>query len=204
MKKLFIFVVIILLFGGYVIWKRNFQGPMPEITEAPTDFSASGVIVFNNPGLKPDVPYLIYEEPGAPALTKELVFDPLSACVAETGATPCVLMSVTLDIPFGGKRVIVEGVTQSDGAILVRKLRALREGEMALVAGPGRVFISWPQAVEFIETCNVEMVIQAHSLDVTLKLKDGREVVAVEPKIDEVFSITEKARACRNIIIATE
>jgi len=207
MKKIIIFVVIIIvIFLGYIVWKSNTVPNTPvEITSEPTNFAKTGVIIFNTPGLKPNVPYLIYEEPGSPALTKELVFDPLSVCAAENGSTECIAMSVTLDVPFGGKRATIEGIKQADDTILVRKLQKISEGEQTLLAQPGHIFIPWRQAVQLIEKCAVSMVLQTHNLDVHLTLTDDRQVIAVEPTIDAIFPVVQKSiSACGTIPVATE
>lgn len=53
-------------------------------------FSEIGHLVKDNPGFKPGVWYLVYEKPGAPALTQELVFDQESVCLVNgrTGKCP--------------------------------------------------------------------------------------------------------------------
>ncbi len=180
------------------------SAPLQVQTTEPTDFLEVGTLTFNTPGLQQDTMHLVYEKPGAPALTRELVLDEMSFCVAENGATPCMAMSVQFHIPFDGKRAMVEGTAQSDGTILVRKLRVLREGEMPLSMDPGRVFISWPQAVSLIKGCEVTMIMQTHSQDVHLDLKDGRSVVTVSPLIDDVFRVHQEAQVCGQIPVATE
>lgn len=175
-----------------------------EITySAPTDFVEIGTLTFNTPGQEEDVPYLMYEEPGLPARSMKLVFDPLSACMVEWSAAPCVAMSVTLDVPFNGKRAVVEGILDQD-TVLVRKLQILREGAPETLWRPGSIFISWPDAVRLIEACQPEALMQSHRLDVYLTL-DDKEVRAVEPVIDEVFRIVERTEdTCGSIPLATE
>lgn len=178
--------------------------PPGKISGQATNFAQAGTIVFNNPGFRIHTPYLAYEAPGQPALTKELIFDELSVCAALSGGTPCIAMSVTLDIPFNGKRAIVEGIKQGE-QILVRKLYVVEEGQPELLPGPGRIFISWLQAKNFIEDCGVTMITQTHSLDVILTMTDGSTLVAVEPTIDEVFSVAQEVSSkCGNIPLATE
>lgn len=175
-----------------------------QVFQGPTNFAEVGTLVFNNPGLKQNTPYLVYEKPGSPALTKEIVFDPLSICMANSGATPCIAMNVTLDVPFGGKQVVIEGVAQGD-VVLLRKMRIVDAGEVPRIPQTGSIFISWQKAVELIEQCKIEMIMQTHALDVYLNLRDGTRVRAVEPLIDEVFKITERAQVrCGSIPSATE
>jgi hypothetical protein len=48
-------------------------------------------------------------------------------------------------------------------------------------------------------------VAQAHSLEVTLTLKDGRQLITTEPEIDAVFRVIEQCgERCADIQIATE
>lgn len=68
---------------------------------------------------------------------------------------------------------------------------------------PGQV--GWNTAVDIIHSGQVEMVVQLHSLDVTLILKDGTEIHTIEPTIDAVFQEIDKCGLpCNEIIIATE
>lgn len=52
---------------------------------------------------------------------------------------------------------------------------------------------------------NVAQVMQAHSLEVHLVLKDGRELTTIEPGIDDVFDVVDQCgEVCKDIILATE
>lgn len=90
-------------------------------------FSKTGVFVMNNPGMEKDIPYLIYEEPGKPAVQAKLKFDGSSVCVSSSGTLPCLASNISFDIIFSGKRVLVEGVSGSDGSVLVSKIRIQNE-----------------------------------------------------------------------------
>lgn len=68
---------------------------------------------------------------------------------------------------------------------------------------PGEV--AWETAIEILNSGDVEMVAQLHSLEVILSLQDGTEVRTIEPTIDSIFLEVEKCgQPCRNIILATE
>lgn len=202
-------VVIALIAAGWWYFQPEAAQPAPPVNaedsvSAPTDIVKSGTITVNSPGNAQGDMYLVYEEPGAPALSKRLILDPLSICAAPNGATPCIAMSVTFDVPFGGKRAIVEGIMQGDD-ILVRKLRILADGEEPFLATPGDLFISWPAAVTLIEACQVKMAMQTHALDVYLTLKNDVKVRAVEPSIDTMFGVVNGASTrCGQIPVATE
>ena len=65
--------------------------------------------------------------------------------------------------------------------------------------------VDWETAVEILNTGEVEMITQLHSLDVTLTMKDGSEIHTVEPQIDAIFDEIEKCgEACSQIMMATE
>lgn len=181
------------------------DGTTSLVMSEPTDFVRIGNLSFDAPGNRQDTPYLVYEEPGKPALQAELVMDPLSFCVTETGSFQCIAISAPYSFAFGGKRALIDGTMQSDGTVMVRKMSIIKEGESMLAYEPGRVYISWPQAVQLISSCSVQSVMQAHSLDISLRLKDGRRVYTVEPLIDAVFDVTrDAAAACGDIQLATE
>jgi hypothetical protein len=193
---------VLFIFGVF----ETAEAPVVSMSEqAPTDFVRVGYLSFDAPGNKQDTPYLVYEEPGAPALTRELVFDAHSYCVTGSGGLPCVAMSVQYSVAFGGTRALIDGNLQEDGRVLVRKLYAPEDGAPLLAYDPGRVYISWVVARRLIEECAVDMLVQTHALDVHLTLKDGSQVVAVEPVIDEVFRIySASSEACGQIPVATE
>jgi hypothetical protein len=200
------FVLLVLAAGAWFYFEmQDSGGPMPNIqVSEPTNFNEVGTITVNNPGQAQGEMYLVYEKPGAPALTKRLVLDELSVCAAPNGAVPCMAMSVTFDAAFGGKRALVEG-SEAGETVLVRKLRVGMEGEELRSFDPGNVFISWPHAIELFKACQVAMATQTHSLDVYLDLKDGRKVRAVEPMIDEMFTIINQTQsACGAFPVATE
>ncbi len=96
----------------------------PSAPEIESDFYKNGVITANNPGQKPDTMYLIYEEPGKPALSKELIIDSQSVCLAPNGSSKCISISAPLEVSFSGKRVYVSGLEQGE-KVLVRELGVL-------------------------------------------------------------------------------
>lgn len=82
-----------------------------------TDFNQVGTLVYNNPGMKPDTWFLVYEQPGQPALYKELHFDSASACAINAPAAPCNPAAIT-----SGVHVRVEGRTVNE-TVLVRTIQ---------------------------------------------------------------------------------
>jgi hypothetical protein len=65
--------------------------------------------------------------------------------------------------------------------------------------------ISWDEARELILAGDVAQVTQLHSLQVTLGMKDGRQLVTIEPQIDDVFDVVQECGdPCAEMILATE
>lgn len=64
---------------------------------------------------------------------------------------------------------------------------------------------AWGAVVAAIEDCEVSSLMQAHSREVSVELKDGRILRAVEPRIDDIMDIANAASAsCGKIRMATE
>lgn len=82
------------------------------------DFSKTGILARNNPGLEKDVWYLIYEGPGKPAQNTALKLADCSACTVAGADIPCEELSLS-----NGTRVTVTGVSQGT-SVLVRTLAA--------------------------------------------------------------------------------
>lgn len=65
--------------------------------------------------------------------------------------------------------------------------------------------VDWETAVDIIHSGQVAMIVQLHSLDITLTMKDGSEIHTIEPYIDAVFQEVDKCgKLCSTIILATE
>ena len=63
----------------------------------------------------------------------------------------------------------------------------------------------WEEVVSAIRSCNVKSVFQAHSREVSITLKNGDRISAVEPHIDDIIQVAmESSDKCGNIIMATE
>jgi len=101
--------------------------PCPNVPETKIDFERNGVITANNPGQKLNTLFLIYEEPGSPALSKELIINEQSMCVALNGSAQCMAISSPLEMSFGGKRVSVSGMKSGEDSVLVKEIKILEE-----------------------------------------------------------------------------
>ena len=65
----------------------------------------------------------------------------------------------------------------------------------------------WEKAKLHLKNCNVEEVFQAHSQRVVLHLKNGEEMEAFEPQIDDIIEVAQNPKIiekCGRITIATE
>lgn len=173
------------------------------VTNPPTNFVEEGVLNFELTGTSQDRPSFSYRD-GSVTTTVSLIIDHQSVCGTSQGAILCMAMSVQWSIPFGGKRAIVEAVDE-EGALHVRKIRILNEGEQAVIPPVGEVYTPWPQVAQLIRDCKVDMITQSHDLNVRVTLDDGTKIVTVEPVIDEVLTILKETRAsCGDVMFATE
>jgi hypothetical protein len=78
------------------------------------DFNETGHLASDLPGLKPGTWYLVYEKPGAPALTAQLWFASSSVCVFNStrGTCPDALL-------LSSAMTHVTGMKKTDGSIEV-------------------------------------------------------------------------------------
>jgi len=63
----------------------------------------------------------------------------------------------------------------------------------------------WDRIKQAVNNCNVKSVMQTHARQVTVELKNGDTIEAIEPEIDDIFDIVKKTEdRCGKIILATE
>lgn len=119
MKKNILLVTILALvaFSAYYFLFSNKE----EILE--DNFSETGNIAINNPGLKPGTFYLVYEEPGSPGLSVELSFADKSSCFSNGEETDCSGMEFD-----AGDRVEVKGFRE-EGIVRVSSIDFLSNEE---------------------------------------------------------------------------
>ncbi len=65
---------------------------------------------------------------------------------------------------------------------------------------------NWDYAKSLIENCRVTEVVQAHSREVYLKLKNGSTVNTIEPNLDDIFEIVRNSsqKCGEGVVIGTE
>lgn len=111
MKRIILIIVVVIATAFALLYLSN----TPTQQQESINFTESGNLVKNNPGLKPEVWYLVYEAPGSPALSKELQFDDKTMC----GTTTCNPATFSQ-----GERVRITGIIQGD-TIIVRTVTSL-------------------------------------------------------------------------------
>jgi len=107
MKKVIIFIICLGVL--FLLFKNDFFEKRDELI----NFSQSGNIVKNNPGMEEGVWFLIYDEPGSPAKNVKLIFDKYSVC--ENSKNSCSDLNV-------GDRYNVDGILNEKG-VIVRLLK---------------------------------------------------------------------------------
>lgn len=74
-----------------------------------------------------------------------------------------------------------------------------------VAAAPPPVRVPWSQAVVLLRRCKVADVTQTHARDVTLRLRNGRVLLAREPRIDDMFRVLRPLPpACAPRTVGTE
>jgi hypothetical protein len=65
--------------------------------------------------------------------------------------------------------------------------------------------LSWKAIESAVQDCQAEKAFQTHSRQVTLQLKDGNEIIAIEPDIDDIIRIIDAAeQKCGQVMVGTE
>jgi len=156
---------------------------------ADTNFEKIGNISQAEPEANPDAWYLVYEEPGGPALSTELTFDDESICsYGWDGVISC----AELDFDEG-EQIKVKG-TLAQGVVLVKILTAY------VTKG-----VPWEEAVQWVKDCRAVKVSQTPARAVTVRLQNDTEIWTEEPKLDDVIKAATAAEAtCGKIPMATE
>lgn len=63
--------------------------------------------------------------------------------------------------------------------------------------------ITWPEAINLIQTCQIKAVFQKRNLDLTLTHKDNRVFKTTESKFNDIFNETNHLRSDCNDLIQT-
>jgi hypothetical protein len=108
---------------------------------------------------------------------------------------------LTLKFLIGGQKPVActqDAKLCSDGLYVGR---VGPDCEFALCPGE----VEWLAIKQAIANCEVESVWQTHARTVGAKLKNGEELAAVEPKLDDIINIAEAAESkCGKILMGTE
>jgi hypothetical protein len=121
LRLLPIAIALLVVFGFF----RPEQVKTPSDQPVPkADFEASGRLLRNNPGMKENPWYLVYELPGQPALSKELIFNKDSLC-EDSGAMDCMNFNVE-----NGTPAFLSGFDQGEQRVLVKTLSIVKEANL--------------------------------------------------------------------------
>ncbi|MDD5569259.1 MAG: hypothetical protein PHG23_02495 [Candidatus Pacebacteria bacterium] len=112
-KKIIYAIIAIIIIIIVVVVCVGLRGKTPGFGEE-INFSHTGNLVINNPGLEPGQWYFIYEAPGAPALKVKLSFSGSTACKNEMQQT-----LACSEIEVQGARVAIQG-HEDDGVVSVQ------------------------------------------------------------------------------------
>ncbi len=131
MKSTLIIILVILgAVGMYLLSTRQVVPGISTPTPAgsgTSHFIEMGNLIVNNPGLKPDTWYLVYEKEGAPGLKAELRFTADSTCTVAGNTQTC---------PVGlsaGLRVTVRGDKNTDGSVSVVSVSEVQPNEIRTI-----------------------------------------------------------------------
>lgn len=90
---------------------------------------------------------------------------------------------------------IQQKILNYDASIIIKKTENIAHSNILL----------WEKIKKAIYNCEIEQVFQAHNRDILVKFKNGIELKAIEPKLDEIIKIAlDAASKCGKIIMSTE
>lgn len=166
-------------------------------------FSKKGYLSVSTPGRDTNKIYFVYEEPGSPALSAELLFTDVAICTLNNSLN-CPDTSEPSD-SLAGKKVNIYGAKE-DEILRVLYIEEVKEMEAQDAATEEQVLVDWQLAKGYLSECRVTKIFQKHNREVFLTLKDGRELRTKEPELDLVFDLIDKHKnKCgNNIEMATE
>lgn len=85
---------------------------------------------------------------------------------------------------------------------LVKKDKPADQGTIEITPPP-ITEITWSEAVNLIQNCQIKSIFQKRKLEVTLTAKDSRVYKTIEPKFNDIFLETNNLRSDCNDIIQT-
>lgn len=128
-----VIAVVLIICVGYVIYRLFITPDHNQNGNSKTPTSTvdvTGSLVRNNPGLKPNTWYVVYEQPGSPALSLELSFNAGSTCVVNDSEINCSKLDV-----LNGQHVQVKGV-RTNSIIQVQEIVTSGQTDQIQVATP--------------------------------------------------------------------
>jgi hypothetical protein len=95
--------------------------PWEELCESDINFSKTGVAIKESSKVNGENLYILYEEPGKPALRAKLLFNEKSLCGDETHKIICMALSVSDYGLTNGRKIEIKGI-KTDEQVEVRQL----------------------------------------------------------------------------------
>jgi len=83
------------------------------------------------------------------------------------------------------------------------KSKPINTNPSATITPPAITEITWQEAIDLIQECQIQTVFQKHNLTVTLTNKNNQIFETIEPNIDDIFDQTNHLRSDCNDIIQT-
>ncbi len=123
-------VAVILIVVGLVSWVSTHPIDIPVSTQVqdlgasaatPMYFNETGMVVFEDTGDNPGVPWIVYQTPNRPIATKQLVFDDITTCDPGARELPC-----ATDLREGQYPVTPEQRVQIQGVVDGEKVHVQR------------------------------------------------------------------------------
>jgi len=131
LRHLGTYLLVFLIFGVvFVVSSRFMEVESPSNTPdlRGVNFRETGYVKDGDPNNFGGGLVLVYEKPGAPALSVELILNEKSYCTFGEQGILCMALSVTIETALEGRRVLVEGVRDGD-QVFVRNLEIIEEAE---------------------------------------------------------------------------
>lgn len=112
----------------------------------------------------------------------------------------------------GAVYLVFEAINRSKQVACTMEAKICPDGSAVGRTGPNCEFApcpgdtpEWLAIKQAIYNCEVESTGQTHSLEVSVKLKNGGTLKAIEPSIDDIIIVAEEAEEkCGKIMMATE
>lgn len=204
-KYLPVVILSVLIVSGLVLYKftlphsllaphdYSMENPFASLSSEKTTIATIGELTFVDSNSRPE---LVYNQNTD---SKSLYFDDMSYCTIDNNSSPCVGLLDTLPDREQPMRVLVDGY---DGdSILVRRLEVVTEERFVDIPDAGNMYISWPQAVSLIQSCQVALIRGSSNEPSLVTLSsNGHTVTTIQPTYSDSRELYESSKnSCKNL-----